>query len=338
MTNILLINGFSFAHPHLLWLLLALPLLAYWFYYKRNTYYPTFSIPQHGGVLTQTDSLKVILFKYLPILKLITYALFIITLARPQSALSENEISTQGIDIVLSLDISGSMLARDFTPDRLEAAKKVAMQFIKERPNDRIGLVVFSGESFTQCPITIDHQVLLNLFKDIKSGMIEDGTAIGMGLATGVARLKESKSKTKVIILMTDGINNMGYIDPYSAIKIAQNYGIRVYTIGIGKMGMAPYPVKDQNGNTFYQNMPVQIDEPLLRKIAAETGGVYYRATDNSNLKSIYSTIDKLEKSKIKVSNYHRRSERYHVFLFLALICLLADFILRNTYFKTILT
>lgn len=338
MPNILFIKGFSFAHPHLLWLLLALPLLAFWFYYKRNTYYPTFSIPQHGGVLVQSDSLKVRLFKLLPLLKLMAYTLLIIALARPQSALSEKEISTQGIDIVLSLDISGSMLARDFNPDRLECAKKVAMQFIKERPNDRVGLVVFSGESFTQCPITIDHQVLLNLFKDIKSGMIEDGTAIGMGLATAVARLRESKSKTKVIILMTDGINNMGFIDPYSAIKIAQTYGIRVYTIGIGKMGMAPYPVKDQNGNTYYQNFPVQIDEPLLRKIATETGGIYYRATNNSSLKTIYNTIDKLEKSKIKVSNYHRKSERYHVYLFLAMICLLLDFILRTTYLKTILT
>ena len=253
------------------------------------------------------------------------------------SALSEKEISTQGIDIVLSLDISGSMLAKDFEPDRLEAAKKVAMNFIKERPNDRIGLVVFSGESFTQCPITIDHQVLLNLFKDIHSGMVEDGTAIGMGLATAVARLKESKSKTKVIILMTDGVNNMGYIDPYTSIQIAKTYGVRVYTIGVGKNGNAPYPVKDQNGKTFYQSFPVQIDEPLLRKIAQETGGNYFRATNNTSLKNIYNNIDKLEKSKIKISNYHRKSEQFHVFAFLALFCLLSEFILSKTYLKTIL-
>lgn len=328
---------YTFAHPQYFWLLLAVPFLLYWFYYKRNTFFPTFNIPQHGGVLSQPTSFKVKLLQTLPILKVLAFVCIVTALARPQSALSEKEISTQGIDIVLSLDISGSMLAKDFEPDRLEAAKKVAMNFIKDRPNDRIGLVVFSGESFTQCPITIDHQVLLNLFKDIHSGMVEDGTAIGMGLATAAARLKESKSKTKVIILMTDGVNNMGYIDPYTAIQIAKTYGIRVYTIGIGKNGMAPYPVKDQNGKTFYQNFPVQIDEPLLRKIAQETGGNYFRATGNSSLKSVYQNIDKLEKSKIKISNYHRKSEHFHVFVFFALLCLFAEFILSKTYLKTIL-
>lgn len=329
---------YTFAHPHFLWLLLAIPLLLYWFYYKRNAYYPTFNIPQKGGIFMHADTFKVILLKYLPILKVAAFGFLVIALARPQSALSESEINTEGIDIVMSLDISGSMLARDFEPDRLEAAKKVAMQFIKDRKNDRIGLVVFSGESFTQCPITIDHQVLLNLFKDIHSGMVEDGTAIGMGLATAVTRLKESKSKSKVIILMTDGVNNMGYIDPYTAIKIAKAYNIRVYTIGVGKNGMAPYPVKDQNGNTFYQNFPVQIDEPLLKQIANETGGMYFRATGNKSLKEVYNKIDKLEKSKIKISNYHRKSEHYHIFLCLALVCLLTEFILSKTYLKTILS
>jgi Ca-activated chloride channel family protein len=335
MTNLF---PYTFAHPQYFWLLLALPLLVYWFYYKRKTFHPTFNIPQHGGVLSQPGSLKVKLLSALPALKILAFVFLVTALARPQSALSEKEISTQGIDIVLSLDISGSMLAKDFEPDRLEAAKKVAINFIKDRPNDRIGLVVFSGESFTQCPITIDHQVLLNLFKDIHSGMVEDGTAIGMGLATAVARLKESKSKTKVIILMTDGVNNMGYIDPYTSIQIAKTFGVRVYTIGIGKNGNAPYPVKDQNGKTFYQSFPVQIDEPLLRKIAQETGGSYFRATNNSSLKNIYDNIDKLEKSKIKISNYHRRSEHFHVFAFLALFCLLAEFILSKTYLKTILS
>lgn len=329
---------YTFAHPNYFWILLLAPFLVYWFYYKRNSYYPKFNIPQHGGVLTQKASFKVKLLKFLPALKILAFSFLVIALARPQSSLSESEISTQGIDIVLSMDISGSMLARDFEPDRLEAAKKVAMQFIKDRPNDRIGLVVFSGESFTQCPITIDHQVLLNLFKDIQSGMVEDGTAIGMGLATAVARLKESKSKTKVIILMTDGVNNMGYIDPYTAIKIAKSFGVRVYTIGIGKNGNAPYPVKDQNGKTFYQSFPVQIDEALLKKIALETGGNYFRATNNTSLKNIYTNIDKLEKSKIKISNYHRKSEHFHWFVFIALLCLVVDFILRKTYLKTILT
>ena len=254
---------YTFANQQYFWLLLALPFLLYWIYYKRNTFFPTFNIPQHGGVLSQPTSFKVKLLQALPFLKILSFVFIVIALARPQSALSEKEISTQGIDIVLSLDISGSMLARDFTPDRLEAAKKVAMNFIKERKNDRIGLVIFSGESFTQCPITIDHAVLLNLFKDI-----------------------HSKSKSKVIILMTDGVNNAGYIDPYTAIEIAKKFGIRVYTIGVGKNGTAPYPVKDQNGNTFYQNFPMQIDEPLLRKIASETGGNYFRATSNTSLKS----------------------------------------------------
>lgn len=328
---------YTFAHPHYFWLLLLLPLMAYWVYYKRNSYFPTFNIPQQGGVLTQSSGWKVKLLQWLPALKILAFIFLVTALARPQSALSEKEISTQGIDIVFSLDISGSMLARDFEPDRLEAAKKVAMNFIKGRPNDRIGLVVFSGESFTQCPITIDHQVLMNLFKDIHSGMIEDGTAIGMGLATAVARLKESKSKSKVIILMTDGINNTGYIDPHTAIQIAKSFGIRVYTIGVGKNGVAPYPVTDQNGKTFYQNFPVQIDEALLKTIAKETGGNYYRATGNTSLKSIYSTIDKLEKSKIKISNYHRKSEHFHLFAFCAVLCLLAEFILSKTYLKTIL-
>lgn len=335
MTNIF---PYTFANPHYFWLLLALPFLLYWIYYKRNTFFPTFNIPQHGGVLSQADSFKVKLLKLLPILKIISFVFIVLALARPQSALSEKEISTQGIDIVLSLDISGSMLAKDFEPDRLEAAKKVAMNFIKDRKNDRIGLVIFSGESFTQCPITIDHTVLLNLFKDIHSGMVEDGTAIGMGLATAVARLKESKSATKIIILMTDGVNNGGYIDPYTAIEIAKKFGIRVYTIGVGKNGNAPYPVKDQNGKTFYQSFPVQIDEPLLRKIASETGGNYFRATNNTSLKKVYETIDKLEKSKIKINNFHRKSEHFHVFAFIALLCLLAEFILSKTYLKTILS
>lgn len=329
---------YTFAHPNYFWLLLLVPALIYWFYYKRSTYFPTFAIPQHGDVLQQASTLRVRLLQFLPALKITAFILLVTALARPQSSLSESEISTQGIDIVVSLDISGSMLAKDFEPDRLEASKKVTMQFIKERKSDRIGLVVFSGESFTQCPITIDHQVLLNLFKDIHSGMVEDGTAIGMGLATAVARLKESKSKSKVIILMTDGVNNMGYIDPYTAIQIAKTYGIRVYTIGVGKNGTAPYPVKDANGNTFYQNMPVQIDEPLLRKIAQETGGNYYRATNNTSLKKVYENIDKLEKSKIKISNYHRKSERFHLFAFIALFCLLLEFILSKTYLKTILS
>ena len=327
---------YHFAQPLYFLLLLALPVWVWWYYFRKDNYYASFNIPQDGGVFSHEPTLRVKLMSYLPVLRMLTYTFIVFALARPQSELSDKEISTQGIDIILSLDISGSMLARDFQPDRLEAAKKVAMQFIKDRPNDRIGLVIFSGESFTQCPITIDHDVLLNLFKDIKSGMVEDGTAIGMGLATAVARLKESKSKTKVIILMTDGVNNMGYIDPATAVQIAKTYGIRIYTIGIGKNGTAPYPVVDQNGKTFFQNMPVQIDEALLRNASQQTGGLYFRATGNDKLKEIYSQIDKLERSKIKISNYHRKNERFHLFLAVAVFCLLLEVLLRNTYLKTL--
>jgi Ca-activated chloride channel family protein len=327
---------YHFAEPQYFLLLLALPLWVWWYFFREDNYYAAFSIPQDGGVFSHAPTLRVKLMSYLPVLRMLTFLFIVIALARPQSELSDQEISTQGIDIVLSLDISGSMLARDFQPDRLEAAKKVAMQFIKDRPNDRIGLVIFSGESFTQCPITIDHQVLLNLFKDIKSGMVEDGTALGMGLATAVSRLKESKSKTKVIILMTDGVNNMGYIDPETAIQIARTYGIRIYTIGIGKNGMAPYPVMDQNGKMFFQDMPVQIDEALLKRAAQQTGGLYFRATGNDKLKNVYSQIDKLERSKIKISNYHRKNERFHLFLGIAVFCLLLEVLLRNTYLKTL--
>lgn len=327
---------YHFANPQYFLLLLLLPILIYWYFIRKQSRFATFSVPNISTNLLQQKTLKTTLNKYLPILHLLAFTFVVIALARPQTNLSDSEINTEGIDIVMALDISGSMLARDFKPDRLEAAKKLSMDFIKERKNDRIGLVVFSGESFTQCPITIDHQVLLNLFKDIKSGIIEDGTAIGMGLATAVARLKNSQSKTKIIILLTDGVNNMGYIDPETSIQIAKTNGIRVYTIGVGKRGMAPYPVQDQNGKIFYQNMPVEIDEVLLKKTAQETGGVYYRATSNNDLKAIYSNIDKLEKSKIKISNYAMKAERYHWFLLIAIIFLLSHFILRNTYLKTI--
>jgi Ca-activated chloride channel family protein len=327
---------YQFAQPQYFILLLLVPFMIYWYFFRKKNHFASFYVPNFDAKLLHQQSLKTKLNYFLPILKILSVIFAIIALARPQSSLSDKEINSEGIDIVLSLDISGSMLARDFKPDRLEAAKKISMQFIQERKNDRIGLVVFSGESFTQCPITIDHQILLNLFKNIKSGMVEDGTAIGMGLATAVARLKDSQSKSKVIILMTDGINNMGYIDPESAIKIAQSYGIRVYTIGVGKNGTAPYPVKDQKGNTFYQNFPVEIDEVLLKKIAQQTGGVYYRATNNNKLRDVYDAINKLEKSKIKIANYNMKAERFHFFLFIALFCLALEFILRNTYLKTI--
>jgi Ca-activated chloride channel family protein len=261
--------------------------------------------------------------------------LIIIVLARPQSTSSYQDVSTEGIDIVLALDISGSMLARDFRPDRLEASKNVATEFITGRPYDRIGLVVFSGESFTQCPITTDHAVLINLLREMKSGMIEDGTAIGEGLATAVNRIKDSESKSKVIILLTDGVNNRGIIAPVTAAEIAKTYGIRVYTIGVGTQGVAPYPVQTPFG-IQYQDMPVEIDEGILKQIAQITDGKYFRATDNATLSKVYSDIDKLEKSRIAVRQYKIRDEKFFLPAFIAFLLILLDLLIRNTVLKNL--
>jgi Ca-activated chloride channel family protein len=269
------------------------------------------------------------------VLRVLAIGLVIIVIARPQSTNRWQNVTTEGIDIMIALDISGSMLAQDFTPDRLEASKDVAIQFISGRPNDRIGLVVFSGESFTQCPLTTDHAVLINLFKEVKSGMIEDGTAIGLGLATAVNRLKDSKARSKVIILLTDGVNNRGEIDPLTAAEIAKSYGIRVYTIGMGSRGTAPYPVQTPFG-IQYQNMKVEIDEGVLKEIANLTDGEYFRATDNSKLEQIYHEIDQLEKSKIDVKEYSSKSEEFYLFAAAAALLLLIELLLRNTWMKQI--
>ena len=269
------------------------------------------------------------------VLRTLAIVLLTIALARPQSTSKGENVSTEGIDIILVNDISGSMLAEDFHPNRIEAAKKTAVDFIDGRPTDRIGLVIFSGESFTQCPLTLDHGVLKTLLSEIKSGMIDDGTAIGMGLATAVSRLKESKAKSRVIVLLTDGINNKGFIDPLTAAGIAQQFGIRVYTIGVGTVGMAPYPVQTQFG-TQYQNVPVEIDEKLLQQIADQTGGKYYRATDNKKLKAIYDEIDRLEKTKIEVTQYRHHKEEYYTAAMFAGLFLLLELILSQTIFRKI--
>ncbi len=327
-------NGITFANPAFLWLLLAVPAMVTFYILKQHRASAALRMPglqpfEKAG-FTFRNYLRHILFG----LRAGVVTLLIIILARPQSVSNFRNVSTEGIDIVMALDISGSMLARDFKPDRLEAAKNVATEFISGRPYDRIGLVVFSGESFTQCPLTTDHAVLINLLREVQSGMIEDGTAIGMGLATAINRIKDSQSKSKVIILLTDGVNNMGEIAPATAADIAKTYNIRVYTIGVGTMGMAPYPVQTPFGTQF-QNMPVEIDEPILREIASKTGGMYFRATNNATLSEIYSQIDKLEKSKIDVKQLIRRDERFMVPALIA-FCLLAfevigrSLILRN--------
>ena len=262
-------------------------------------------------------------------------ALLIVVLARPQSTDSWSSSSTEGIDIMLSMDISGSMLAQDLKPNRLEAAKDVAASFINGRPNDNIGLVVFSAESFTQCPLTTDHTVLLNLFKDIQSGMIQDGTAIGLGLANAVSRIKDSQAKSKVIILLTDGSNNAGEIAPVTAAEIAKTFGVRVYTIGVGTQGMAPYPFQTAFG-VQYQNIPVEIDEATLKQIASITGGQYFRATDNASLKEIYAEIDQMEKTKISVQEFSKKQEEYKNWALLVFALLLIEILLRNTLLRNI--
>jgi Ca-activated chloride channel family protein len=264
---------------------------------------------------------------------MLAFVMLVLVLCRPQSTNSWQNVSTEGIDIVITLDISSSMLAEDLRPNRLEAAKTVASNFISGRPNDNIGLVVFSAESYTQCPLTTDHTVLLNLFGGIKSGIIEDGTAIGLGLANAVNRIKDSKAKSKVIILLTDGTNNRGDIDPITAAELAKTFGIRVYTIGIGTHGKAPYPFQTAYG-IQYQNIDVVIDEQPLKQIAGITGGEYYRATNNNSLKSIYSEIDKLEKTKFNVKEYSKKNEEFYFFGILCLAFLVAEILLRNTLLR----
>ena len=327
-------NNYNFINPEFLYLL-AIP-IAYiiWLSFRKRNLSSEIIFSNTKSIKHQ-KTLKIKLRNLPIILKLISCCLLIFALARPQSSINWEESTTEGIDIVLSMDISGSMLAEDLKPNRLEASKDVAVDFISKRINDRIGLVIFSGESFTQCPLTTDHNVLINLFKDVKSGMVEDGTAIGMGLATAVNRLKDSKAISKVIILLTDGVNNKGVVAPFTAAEIAKKFGIRVYTIGVGTEGFAPYPFQTPFG-IQYQDVEVQIDEKTLQDIASVTDGKYFRATNNSKLKKIYKDIDKLEKSKIEVTEFHKRSEEFLRFAFPALLLLLSSFILEISYLKQI--
>jgi Ca-activated chloride channel homolog len=328
-------NRITFSEPLFLYFLAVVPaMIAFYVLRQRKT---TASLRMPGlqpfekTATTFRHYLRHLLFAF----RTVCVTLLIIVLARPQSTSRFQNVSTEGIDIILTVDISGSMLARDFRPDRLEAAKNVATEFISGRPYDRIGLVVFSGESFTQCPLTTDHAVLINLLREIQSGMIEDGTAIGMGLATSVNRIKDSQSKSKVIILLTDGVNNRGEIAPITAADIAKTYGIRVYTIGVGTQGMAPYPVNTPFG-IQYQDMPVEIDEAILKEISQTTGGKYFRATDNNKLAEVYSAIDKLEKSKIDVRQFSRKEEKFLIPALIAFCLLAVEIMVRNTIFRNL--
>jgi Ca-activated chloride channel family protein len=328
-------NGIKFAEPVFLYILAIVPVMIIWYIIKQHKTYASLRMPglkpfENAGK-TFRNYLRHILFG----LRIAAITLLVIILARPQKSDNFQDVSTEGIDIILALDISGSMLARDFKPDRLEASKNVATEFVSGRPYDRIGLVVFSGESFTQCPLTTDHAVLINLMHDIQSGMIEDGTAIGMGLATAVSRIKDSDAKSKVIILLTDGVNNRGEIAPATAAGIAKTYGIRVYTIGVGTQGVAPYPVQTPYG-VQYQNMQVEIDEGILKEIAQNTGGRYFRATDNDKLVQVYGEIDKLEKSKIDVRQYSRKEEKFIIPAMVVLCLLMVEMVTRNLFFRNL--
>ncbi|MDQ7817174.1 MAG: VWA domain-containing protein [Melioribacteraceae bacterium] len=323
----------SFAYPWILYLLLLLPVIFYFYWKRKDKTSPTitFSSLQMFGEVPKSLREKLV---HLPaILRILALSFLLVAFARPQTFSSGENIYTEGIDIAMVLDISGSMLAEDFKPNRLDAAKKVIDDFIKGRTTDKIGLVIFSGESFTQCPLTIDYSVLRNLLKDIQSGMIQDGTAIGNAIANGVNRLKDSKSKSKVLILLTDGVNNAGEVDPVTSAQIAQQFGIRIYTVGVGTIGEAPYPFQTPFGKR-YQMVPVEIDEALLKQISNITGGKYFRATNNRKLVEIYEEIDRLEKTRVEVTSYRHAKELYFNWAFAGFLFLLFEFGLSRTYLR----
>ncbi|MDR3127459.1 MAG: VWA domain-containing protein [Tannerellaceae bacterium] len=326
----------NFANPEYLYVAPAVIIpLACWYVYRLKEGQSGLRLSSTGAFAGKASSWKV-WCRHLPfVLRMGAIALIAIILARPQSTDSWQHSSTEGIDIMLAMDISGSMLAEDLRPNRLEAAKDVAAAFINGRENDNIGLVIFSAESFTQCPLTTDHTVLINLFKDIRSGMIQDGTAIGLGLANAVSRIKDSQAKSKVIILLTDGSNNTGEIAPVTAADIAHTFGIRVYTIGVGTQGTAPYPFRTPYG-LQYQHVPVDIDEGTLKEIALLTGGKYFRATDNASLRAIYEEIDQMEKTKISVQEYSRKEEEYTMWALILFALLLLEAFLRYTLLRSL--
>lgn len=328
-------NHVTFAQPLFFGLLLLIPLMVWWQLRGRRDDNPTMRLTTLGGIKAVSAGGRARLRPILFALRLIALASLSIALARPQSSNTTENVDSEGIDMVLSIDVSGSMMAEDFKPNRIEAAKSQALKFIDQRPTDRIGLVIFAGESFTMCPITIDHNVLKNQVNQIRNGMIADGTSIGMGLATAVDRLRSTKGKSKVVILMTDGVNNTGIIDPSTALEIAKAFKIRIYTIGVGTMGQALMPQQTPFG-IQKQMVPVEIDEPLLKKMAKETGGKYFRATGNRSLASVYEDIDKLEKTKIDITSFKHYAELFFPFAAIALLALLLEVVLRYTVFRTI--
>ena len=325
----------SFQNPEYLWWLLVLIPIVLWYVFKQFRSHASLQISTTEPFRKMPRSRKPYWFHVLFVVRCVVVALLIIVVARPQLSNHFQTETAEGIDIMVALDVSGTMLAEDLKPNRLQAAKKVATEFIAGRPNDNIGLVVFSGESFTQCPLTNDHSALINLFNSVEYGMIEDGTAIGLGLANAVSRIKDSEAKSKVIILLTDGSNNAGDVAPRTAAEIAQSFGVRVYTIGVGTRGMAPYPFQTPYG-VRYQNITVDIDEDMLREIADMTGGTYFRATDNSKLKAIYEEIDRMEKTKLRVNQYSKKSEEFLPFLLAAFVLLVFEIVVRHTILRSL--
>lgn len=330
-------NNFEFLNPEFLWLLIVIPFLILWYFLTRNKNNASLTIPSIKGFEVKPSILSK-LKPILALLRLAAIALLIIALARPRIVeVSSHTKTNKGIDIVMAIDVSASMLARDLKPNRLEALKKVANEFVSQRPNDRIGIVVYAGESFTQTPITSDKRIVVNTISNIQWGDLDGGTAIGMGLGSAVNRLKDSKAKSKVIILLTDGVNNTGFVDPKTATELAIGLGIKVYTIGIGTNGTASFPyAKDpKTGQLLFRDSPVEIDEELLKYIANETEGKYFRATDNTKLKAIYEEINKLEKTEIEEFKYYNYEEKYRLLVILAGLFILIEVLLKNTIFRS---
>lgn len=328
-----MLTNITFAYSWVLYFLLIIPVLVLWYLWQGRKKQSAISYSSIKIFDKVPSSFRVRL-RHLPfIIRMLALGFLIIALARPQNFTAGQNVNAEGIDISMVLDISGSMLAEDFKPNRLEAAKDVIDNFVKGRTTDRIGLVIFSREAFTQCPLTIDYSVLRNLLSDIKTGMIEDGTAIGNGIANGINRLKDSDAESKVLILLTDGNNNAGEVDPISAAEIASTFGIRIYTIGVGTRGEAPYPVQTPFG-TRYQMMPVEIDEVILKKIAELTGGEYFRATNNKALQDIYTRIDKMEKTKIEITSFRNAQELFAPWLFAGFILILLELLASKTILR----
>ncbi|WP_072530866.1 VWA domain-containing protein [Bacteroides ilei] len=329
-----------FANIEYLFLLILLIPYIVWYIMRHRKTEPTLQVSTTRMYMNAPKSWKVYLLHAPFLLRILSFVMIILVLARPQTTDNWQNSEIEGIDIMMAVDVSTSMLAEDLKPNRLEAAKKVAAEFINGRPNDNIGLTIFAGEAFTQCPLTVDHAVLLNLFNSVKGdiaqrGLIEDGTAVGMGLANAISRLKDSKAKSKVIILLTDGSNNRGDISPLTAAEIAKQFGIRIYTIGVGTNGTAPYPMQTYAG-VQYVNVPVEIDEQTLTQIAGATNGNYFRATSNSKLEQVYKDIDKLEKTKLNVKEFSKREEAFALFGIIAFLSILLELVLRNTILKKI--